>query len=120
AASLWAAPPIAVSPERVELKGNFEGAQLLVSRASESAVVTERSDDLTTQAAYESSDPRVATVSSGGKILAAGNGQAKVTVAVDNARLEVPVSVSGVAERPQVGFSHSIRPILNKAGCAMA
>jgi glutaredoxin-related protein len=34
--------------------------------------------------------------------------------------VDVPVTVRGVVEQPQVGFSQSIRPILNKAGCALA
>src|SRR5204862_3194033 len=54
------------------------------------------------------------------QLLAVGNGETKITVAVNESRVEVPVTVRGVVEQPHVGFSESIRPILNKAGCAMA
>jgi hypothetical protein len=113
-------PAVVVLPERVELEGNFARAQVLALRVAAEGVVNERSEDLTTRAAYESSDASVVTVSASGELVAAGNGEARITVVADDARVEVPVTVRGVSAEPQVGFSESIRPILNKAGCAMA
>jgi len=111
---------IVVIPERVELQGNFARAQLLVARPNGDRSITERSDDLTTQATYESSNASVVSVSPSGQLLATGNGDAKITVNVKNSCVEVPVAVTNLLDQPQVGFTQSIRPILNKAGCAMA
>jgi hypothetical protein len=86
-------PAIVVIPERVELQGNFARAQLLVARPNGDRSITERSDDLTTQATYESSDPSVVSVSPSGQLLATGNGDAKIKVEVKDSRVEVPVTV---------------------------
>jgi hypothetical protein len=56
-------PALIVSPARVELTGNFERAQLLVSKARSS-------DDLTARATYQSSDPSVVSVSTAGELQA--------------------------------------------------
>jgi hypothetical protein len=120
-ASHAAGPPaIVISPERVELNGNFARAQLVVTKPAAGGFVNERSDDLTTQATYATSDPGVITVSPSGQLLAIANGEARVTVQANDARVEVPVTVADVAEHPQIGFMQQIRPILNKSGCAMA
>ncbi|HMC10843.1 MAG TPA: hypothetical protein VKH44_06120, partial [Pirellulaceae bacterium] len=119
-AAVAAQPAVAVVPERVELDGNFARAQLLVRRPHADGIASDRSNDLTTQAIYESSDHGVVTVNAAGQLVAVGNGEAKVTVAVNESRVEVPVTVRGAVEQPEVGFSQSIRPILNKAGCALA
>src|SRR5262245_51098155 len=63
-------PAIVITPERVELQGNFARAQLLVARPTHDRAVNERSDDLTTHATYESSDPAVVSVSPIGQLLA--------------------------------------------------
>jgi uncharacterized protein DUF1549/uncharacterized protein DUF1553/Big-like domain-containing protein len=119
-ASGWAVQPVKVVPEQVVLDGNFARAQLLVAQPDGAGAITERSDDLTTRATYTSSNPDVVAVNAAGQLLALANGEAKIAVAVGDAQVEVPVTVRDVALQPQVGFSHSIRPILNKAGCAMA
>src|SRR5206468_7750909 len=100
-----AQPAVNVFPERVELVGNFSRAQLVVARPNADGTSTERSDDLTTQATYASLDPSIVTVSPAGQLLAVANGEAKITVAVNDTGVEVPVTVRGVAEQPQVGFS---------------
>ena len=101
---------VAVIPDRIELRGNFARAQLLVARAGGDGLVNERSADLTPQAKYESSDNSIVTVSETGQLCAVANGQAKVVVVIDGSKIDVPVTVEGIAKQPQVGFSQSIRP----------
>ena len=111
---------IHVEPARVSLRGNFARAQLVVRRGGASDGVTARSEDLTTKASFESSDPRVARVESGGRLFAVGDGEATVTVSMADTKHEVPVTVADVVDRPRVDFTNQIRPILNKMGCASA
>jgi hypothetical protein len=113
-------PSIVVVPASVQLTGNFARAQLLVAKRNATGSTDERSDDLTAHASYGSSNPNVATVSGSGALLAIGNGETTITVNVKGEHVEVPVKVSGVSERPEIAFMDEIRPILNKAGCAMA
>ncbi|HEY2414784.1 MAG TPA: DUF1549 and DUF1553 domain-containing protein [Pirellulaceae bacterium] len=106
-------PAFVVNPAKVELAGNFERAQLLVSNQK-------LSDDLTARATYQSSDPAVVAVTPTGELLAKANGEAAIIVRVDAEQIEVPVVVRGVERQPKAEFTQDIRPILNKAGCAMA
>jgi hypothetical protein len=105
-----------VIPERVTLEGNYARAQLLVT-AREAGSVTARSPDLTHQARYHSSDPRVVTVSADGQLLATGDGQAIITVAASGVTHAVPVRVTGVVPHPRIRFTEQVLPILGKAGC---
>src|SRR5688572_22761871 len=74
AAAAAAPSALVVVPSEVKLEGNFARLQLLALRPNSSGEVNEHSDDATTQATYESSDPAVVTVSSAGQLRAVGNG----------------------------------------------
>lgn len=114
---------IAVFPNRVELSGNFARAQLVVSAANRAGKVSPHSDDLTSQARYESSAPRVVRVYSNGVIAVVGNGSAEIRIAVDTMHgtltASVPVLVRDVQSHPRVAYARDIAPIFSKAGCNM-
>ncbi len=106
-----------VAPPSATLEGNFARAQLVVSACGAKGTVDERSADLTHRATYRSSRPDVVAVGPTGQLRAVGNGQAVVHVAVGGASREVPVTVSGVSPRPEVGFTEQVVPVLSRAGC---
>src|SRR5688572_22105323 len=56
---------LVVAPASVSLTGNFARAQLLVSAANQSGQSTERSEDLTAAAQFESTNTSVVRVSGG-------------------------------------------------------
>jgi hypothetical protein len=113
-------PSLHATPARIELAGNFARAQLVVTDAASEDALTDRSHDLTGQVVFTSSDPAIAAVSPSGEVLAVKDGQTTITIARGDVWREVPVTVSGVVEHPIVRFTTDIRPILTKAGCAMA
>jgi hypothetical protein len=106
-----------IAPSAVTLDGNFARAQLVVTESGANGSVNERSADLTQQARYVSSDPRIVTVSDSGLLLAHADGAATVTVSVASVARPVPVTVKGVVARPVFGFKEHVMPILAKAGC---
>ncbi|HJT30453.1 MAG TPA: DUF1549 and DUF1553 domain-containing protein [Pirellulales bacterium] len=106
-----------VSPATVKLTGNFARAQLVVTALNPDGTAGERSADLTRQATYLSSNPQVVTATAAGFLLAVGNGQAAINVTSGGETISVPVEVSGVAEKPQIGFSSQVLAVLSKAGC---
>ncbi|HKB00634.1 MAG TPA: DUF1549 domain-containing protein [Gemmataceae bacterium] len=108
-----AAADFQVSPPAVTLSGNYARAQLVVTALP----VTERSEDLTGQASFQTSDAKVVTVNANGRLLAAGNGSATITVTASGVSKLVAVTVFGVSERPQVGFVEHVMPVISKAGC---
>jgi hypothetical protein len=112
-----AGPDFQTAPASVTLEGNFARAQLVVTERGADGAITERSADLTHDAAYFSSNQQVVTVGNSGRLLAVGNGQASVTVTVAGVVHPVAVKVSGVVAEPPVSFSEQVMPILAKAGC---
>ncbi|MFG0333702.1 MAG: Ig domain-containing protein, partial [Maioricimonas sp. JB049] len=113
ATAATAATPLHVTPADVHLKGNFDHTQLLVT----GEVPRPESADLTTDVRFRSSDPSVVTVSETGLLRAAGNGQAEITVALDNRTATARVTVEGFAQAPTVLFDEQIRPIISRLGC---
>ena len=111
---------LVVTPDRVVLDGNFARAQLLVTKPLTKDEIDQRSDDLTAQATFTSANPAIAQVTERGQLLAVENGETTIDIAAAGAHRTVPVTVQGVTEHPEIGFLREIRPILNKAGCAMA
>lgn len=106
------AADLQVRPSAVTLNGHYARAQLVVT-----AGTGDRADDLTGQATYQSSDPKVVTVTSAGRLVAVGDGRVTITVTAAGTSKAVPVTVSGVSEKPAVGFVEHVMPVLSKAGC---
>jgi len=114
------AAKLLIAPAEIQLDGNFSRTQLVITEPSADGSLTDRSHDLTGQVVFASADPMIATVSPAGEVLAGKDGQTTITVTRGDSQRDVPVTVSGVVEHPIVRFGTDIRPILNKAGCAMA
>ncbi len=108
-----------VEPPQILLRGNFERAQVVVMESPDGKQVTSESRDLTGQAQYRVADPRVATVSPTGLVLATGNGKTTLYVKVGDREKQVPVEVTQVHSPPRVGYRHLVAPIFNKAGCTI-
>jgi hypothetical protein len=108
---------ICVTPNCVTLDGNHARAQLIATACSGSGIISDRSDDVTHQAQYASSNLKVASVTSTGQVLAVGNGDAIITVTAPGESRQIPIKVSGVSSKPQFGFDEHVLPILSKAGC---
>ncbi len=106
-----------IRPARVELKGNFAQAQLLVTGLDTTGAVAERSDDFTGKATYAVGDANIVTVSPTGRLLAVANGTTTVTVTVDGVAKPVEVVVSGVEATPVIGFDEQVLPVIAKLGC---
>ncbi len=106
-----------VFPPQVVLAESFARAQLLARAVDAAGGVSERSDDLTSRASFVSSDPAIAVVNPAGLVLAVGNGQATITVAVEGVTRAVPVEVIGVLPQPKVEFLDHVLPVISRAGC---
>ncbi|MCA9030318.1 MAG: Ig-like domain-containing protein, partial [Planctomycetaceae bacterium] len=97
-----------VSPERVVLNSSRDRMQLLVSS---------KGNDVTQQASYQSSHPDIASVDARGSITSQAAGEAKITVTVGDASVEVPLTVNADSGTRQVNFRTDIQPVLSRHGC---
>ncbi len=104
-----------VFPGQVTLDRNFAQCRLLVTEGT--ADPNERSTDLTPKATLQSSDPNVVRVLPDQRVIAVANGSARLTVSVDGATREVPVTVTGIETEPKINFVEQVLPVLSKAGC---
>ncbi len=111
--------PVVVTPKTVKLDRNFARTQLVVSQVAPSGQSADRSADLTRTATYASANPDVVQVDPTGHLLAMSNGETLVRVTANGGTVEVPVTVAGVEEQPQIEFIRDIQPLIAKAGCNM-
>lgn len=109
-------PDFQINPPAVVLNGRYARLQLQVPSTTNS-LVNERSDDLTEQATFQSSNPQIVTVTQAGRLLAVGNGSASINVTVGAITHSVSVNVADVNGEQKIGFREYIMPVLSKAGC---
>ncbi len=109
-----------ITPSALTLDGNFARAQLVVTERASNGTVNERSTDMTHQARYVSSNPRIVAVNDSGLLLAQANGSATVAVSVSGVTHTVGVTVKGIVPQPTLGFKEHVMPVLAKAGCSAA
>ena len=104
---------LAVHPATLAMKGADDAPQLLVSgdRGPLAPV------DLTGDAAYTVSDPKVARVDATGRVYPLANGSADVTVSAAGQTAKVTVTVSGMESYRPINFTNQIEPVLTKLGC---
>jgi hypothetical protein len=100
---------ISVYPPKVELSGR-DATQVLTISAGDR--------DVTAECTFEFSDGKIATVSKDGRITAAGDGQAILTVRWKDERVTVPTRVSSTGRKPTPGFVKDVVPIFTMGGCA--
>jgi hypothetical protein len=73
--------------------------------------------DVLAEARFESADPRVATVTESGVIVARGDGATTIKVRVGARQASVPVTVTDFAAGTPVHFGNQVVPIFTKQGC---
>jgi Protein of unknown function (DUF1549)/Bacterial Ig-like domain (group 2) len=106
-----------VAPESINVFRNYEPTQILVTAVDSNKAITDRSDDLTTRATYESSNPGIASVSSEGMVIGVSNGDTQIHVTCDGVTKSIAVHVQGIVAEPKLEFTEDILPVLYKSGC---
>jgi hypothetical protein len=106
-------PRLSVFPAKVQLQGARSEQQLVVTEHQSGDNLRDR----TAEARLTTSNPAVAVVAPGGKILPRGNGTATVTVAAGGLQTSVAVEVRGLERPDPVAFDTQVLPALTRAGC---
>ncbi len=125
-AGTLAAGPVSAQPKRIGTPTKLtlspavttlRGARAVVQLVLTATLPGDIEQDLTRQAQWSSSNPKVATVSQGGYVRAAGNGTVTISANYALRRVQRTLTVTD-ADRPQtVSFRDEIIPVLNRAGC---
>jgi hypothetical protein len=104
---------LAVSPTAITLKGQDDAQQLILT----ATLAGNKLFDLTTDAKYEAADPKIARVTTGGRVIPVATGKTEVIVTFGDKSVKVPVSAEAVAENLPINFANQIVPIFTKLGC---
>ncbi len=104
---------IRVVPEDVALWGRDASQQLLVLGTYSSRL--ER--DVTSMARFRVSDPHIAEVGEGGKVVALTDGKTILRAQLEHHTVEVPVQATATREQRPFSFQRDIGSIFAKRGC---
>jgi hypothetical protein len=103
---------LVVSPTTVTIRGLDDTAQLLVTGDRSGRLL-----DLTGDAIYSVSDPKVARVEADGRVIPLANGSAEIRVASSGQTATARLIVSGQDSTRPIHFANHIEPVLTKLGC---
>ncbi len=105
---------IRVKPANFKLTGPDSIQQLAVD-----AKANPKADwvDVTTEAKFISSNPKIASIDPAGGVIAIADGKAQITITVGDVKNFVTVEVAGLTNPPPINFTNQIMPIFTKQGC---
>ncbi len=107
---------IVVYPPEIQLDGNFDSLQVLVS-SNEGGRSDKNAIDLTGESEFSIPDESIARVDARGRIFAVANGESKLHIAVRGVTKSVPVRVIHLVPSPTVDFVNDVQPVLYRSGC---
>ena len=100
-------------PAKIAIRGADDAPQLAITGTRE----TGRALDLTAEAKYTVSDPKVLRVDANGRVFPIANGAADITASYGTQIAKVTVEVKGTEAAQPINFANQISPVLTKLGC---
>jgi hypothetical protein len=100
-------------PKEIALKGRDASQQLVFT----AGLADGRLQDLTSDVQLEVVDPKIARVSSTGRVIPLANGKTEITASYGDKMVRVPVSCLAVDANLPINFGNQIVPIFTKLGC---
>jgi len=104
---------LATSPAKIVLKGMDDAQQLVIT----AALPGERQQDLSGDVKYEVANPKVARVSTSGRVMPLSNGSTEITATYGDKVVKVSVSAESCDVNLPIHFGNQIVPIFTKIGC---
>jgi hypothetical protein len=104
---------LTVHPASVTLTGSDDARQLILT-----GVLTDgRLQDLTGDVQYVVSNPKLARVTAGGRVVPLADGQAEITASFGNHSVKLPLVTQKITENLPINFTNHIVPVFTKLGC---
>lgn len=104
---------LAVTPPQVTLKGLDDSAQLVLT----GNLAANRQQDLTGEVKYEIADPKIARVTTGGRIMPLANGTTEIKASYGDKIAKIAVTTESCDVSLPINFPNQIVPIFTKLGC---
>src|SRR6516225_2952488 len=104
---------LAVQPAKIALKGADDAQQLICT----ATLANGRLQDLSRDIKYEVADPKIARVSTSGRVVPVANGTTEITASYGDKVVKLPVAATAVDVNLPINFTNQIVPIFTKLGC---
>jgi hypothetical protein len=104
---------LASHPTKITLKGLDDAQQIVVT----GTLSGNRQQDLTCDVRYEVADPKVARVSTSGRVIPLANGSTEITATYGDRSLRLAVAATNCDVSLPIHFGNQIVPIFTKLGC---
>jgi hypothetical protein len=104
---------LTVQPKEIALKGLDDANQLILT----AALADGKMQDLTGDVTYTVADPKIARVTTTGRIVPLTNGSTEVSAAYGDKIVKVPVKTENCDVNLPINFGNQIVPIFTKLGC---
>ncbi len=104
---------LSVQPDKIALKGADDARQLVLT----ANLTTGRQQDLSSNVKYEVAHPKIARVTSEGRVLPLADGQTEITITFADKSVKVPLTVSDTTVNLPINFANQVVPIFTKLGC---
>jgi hypothetical protein len=105
---------IAAYPPSLKLKGMDDAPQLLITGKRADG----RDIDLTHNAGFSVSDPKVIRIEPNGRVFPLTNGSAEITASVNGMTVKVSVTAEKMEKPLPINFANHVVPIFTKLGCS--
>jgi hypothetical protein len=104
---------LASNPAKIALKGMDDAQQIVITATLQG----NRLQDLSGDVKYEVADPKVARVSTSGRVMPLANGSTEITATYGDKSVKVTVSAESCDVNLPIHFGNQIVPIFTKLGC---
>jgi hypothetical protein len=100
-------------PTKISINGGDDAPQLLITATLSNGKPVDISSDVT----YDVANPKLARITSSGRIIPLGNGSTTVTANFAGKSVQVPLTAEHVGENLPINFPNQVVPIFTKIGC---
>ncbi len=104
---------LACSPTKIALKGLDDAQQLVIT----ATLAGNRLQDLSGDVKFEVANPKVARVSTSGRVIPLANGSTEITATYGDKTFKVAVSAESCDVNLPIHFGNQVVPIFTKLGC---
>jgi hypothetical protein len=104
---------LAAYPQTISLKGGDAAQQLIIT----AALPAGRLQDLSGDVQYAVADPKIARVSTAGRVIPLANGETVITATYGDKKVSIPLHTEAVGVNLPINFGNQIVPIFTKLGC---
>jgi hypothetical protein len=104
---------LASHPAKIALKGLDDAQQIVIT----GTLAGNRLRDLSSDVKYEVADPKIARLSTSGRVVPLANGSTEITATYGDKALKIPVSAASCDVNLPIHFGNQVVPIFTKLGC---